>query len=71
MSPPPDGIELPPRHCGRCQRAFEGDPDLFFQTDWALCPECTEILLPSRRTAPSRSPKSIPAGANLNVNPDA
>ncbi len=38
---------LPPadRHCGRCQRAFAGDPKLVFQTDWALCPECKEILL--------------------------
>ena len=37
---------LPERHCGRCRRFFEADPQLFFQTDWALCPECTEILLP-------------------------
>ncbi len=39
---------LPPRHCGRCQCAFPGDPTLFFQTDWALCPACTAILLPRR-----------------------
>jgi hypothetical protein len=35
------------RKCGRCQRAFAGDPTLYFQTDWALCPDCTEILLPA------------------------
>ena len=48
------GLSLPDRHCGRCQRAFAGDPRLYFQTDWALCPECEEILLPhqhSRRPA--------------------
>jgi hypothetical protein len=36
---------LPQRHCGRCQGSFEGDPTLFFQTDWTLCPPCREILL--------------------------
>ena len=36
------------RHCGRCQNAFPGDPSLFFQTDWALCPACSTILLPDR-----------------------
>lgn len=36
------------RHCGRCQIDFEADPTLFFQTDWALCPACQEILLPRR-----------------------
>jgi hypothetical protein len=46
-------ISLPPpdRRCGRCQRPFAGDPNLFFQTDWALCTECEQILLshqPSR-----------------------
>lgn len=39
-------VSPPDRHCGRCQRAFPADPKLFFQTDWALCPECKEILLP-------------------------
>jgi hypothetical protein len=39
---------VPARHCGRCQSAFPGDPTLFFQTDWALCPDCTAILLPGR-----------------------
>jgi hypothetical protein len=34
------------RHCGRCQRAYPGDPSLYFQNGWGLCPECTEILLP-------------------------
>lgn len=54
MNPAPDpGMGLAPRHCGRCQQAFPGDPDLFFQTDWGLCPECRDILLPSRRTASS------------------
>lgn len=42
-------VALPERHCGRCQVSFPGDPTLFFQTDWALCPACEEILL-SRRT---------------------
>lgn len=42
-------VALPERHCGRCQCAFPGDPTLFFQTDWALCPACEEILF-SRRT---------------------
>ena len=37
---------LQERHCGRCQCAFPGDPTLFFQTDWALCPACEAILLP-------------------------
>jgi len=43
--------ELPQRRCGRCQGTFAGDPMLFFQTDWGLCPACAEILLP--RHAPS------------------
>jgi hypothetical protein len=33
------------RHCGRCQKAFDSDPSLFFQSDWGLCPACTDILL--------------------------
>ncbi len=41
-------VPLPARHCGRCQCAFPGDPTLFFQTDWALCPACTAVLLPGR-----------------------
>ena len=41
-----DVSELPERHCGRCQCWFEADPALFFQSDWALCPACTKILLP-------------------------
>ncbi|MGH9059729.1 MAG: hypothetical protein ACRDZY_09485 [Acidimicrobiales bacterium] len=44
-------MSLTARHCGRCQRSFAGDPALFFQTDWALCPACTEILLPGRQGA--------------------
>ena len=36
------------RRCGRCQCAFPGDPTLFVQTDWALCPACEEIFF-SRR----------------------
>jgi hypothetical protein len=39
---------LTQRRCGRCQRSFDGDPTLYVQTDWALCPECSEILLPGR-----------------------
>jgi hypothetical protein len=52
---------LPERRCGRCQRAFPGDPTLFFQTDWALCPTCEAILLPGRpaRTASGPSPGTI------------
>jgi hypothetical protein len=45
-------VPLPERHCGRCQRAFPGDPTLFFQTDWALCPACEAILLPTTSYAP-------------------
>ena len=40
------------RQCGRCRRAFPGDSDLFFQTDWALCPECEAVLLPKRLDTP-------------------
>ena len=47
-----DGVPLPKRRCGRCQCEFDGDPTLFFQTDWALCPPCAEILLPSLQTTP-------------------
>ena len=47
---------LPDRQCGRCRRAFAGDRDLFFQTDWALCPECEAVLLPQRPdTSPSKN----------------
>jgi len=42
-------VPLPQRHCGRCQRPFLGDPTLFFQTDWVLCPACEAILLPNDR----------------------
>ena len=52
---PEIGPPLPDRHCGRCQRAFPGDPKLFFQTDWALCPQCEDILLPHRANRPSRT----------------
>jgi len=48
-----DSLPLPTRHCGRCQREFDGDPNLFFQTDWTLCPACADILLPSLRTTPA------------------
>jgi hypothetical protein len=44
--------EMPQRHCGRCQCSFEADPALFFQSDWGLCPGCTEILLPRHAVAP-------------------
>jgi hypothetical protein len=47
---------VPPRHCGRCQCAFPGDPTLFFQTDWALCPACKEILLPRGPVSPTPRP---------------
>jgi hypothetical protein len=49
----PITVPLPERHCGRCQRAFPGDPTLFFQTDWALCPTCEAILLPGRSAVPT------------------
>jgi len=47
-----DSVPLPKRLCGRCQCEFDGDPNLFFQTDWSLCPPCAEILLPSLHTPP-------------------
>lgn len=50
--PPVDGQPLAQRHCGRCQCAFEADPDLLFQTDWSLCPACAEVLLPSLSSTP-------------------
>lgn len=50
------GMPPPDRHCGRCQRAFAGDPKLFLQTDWALCPECEEILLPHQPSRRSETP---------------
>jgi hypothetical protein len=49
---PANGLPLEKRHCGRCQSEFDGDPGLFFQTDWSLCPPCADILLPSLRTTP-------------------
>jgi hypothetical protein len=49
---PTDGVPLPKRRCGRCQCEFDGDPNLFFQTDWALCPPCGDILLPSLQATP-------------------
>jgi hypothetical protein len=54
-------VPLPDRRCGRCQCAFPGDPTLFFQTDWALCPTCEAILLPGRRaaSAPGQWPETI------------
>jgi len=55
-----DGAPLPTRHCGRCQCEFDGDPNLFFQTDWSLCPACADILLPSLRTTPPVFP--LPQG---------
>ena len=49
----PDHLEvgpaaIPERLCGRCRCLFKGDPNLYFQTDWALCPNCETILLPGR-----------------------
>jgi hypothetical protein len=51
-------VALLERHCGRCQRAFPGDPTLFFQTDWALCPACQAILLPKRPATPPSGARS-------------
>lgn len=56
--------ETEPRHCGRCQREFDGDPWLYFQTDWALCPTCREILLP-RPAARQPLPGLDDAGRDL------
>ena len=47
-------IPLEKRHCGRCQCEFDGDPDLFFQTDWALCHPSADILLPVVAHYPAR-----------------
>jgi hypothetical protein len=57
-------LPVPDRHCARCQCAFPGDPTLFFQTDWALCPECAAILLPgrpvpTRRWPPNEIPRAV------------
>lgn len=43
VSPAP--VPVPQRQCGRCRVLFDGDPELFFQTDWALCPGCREVLM--------------------------
>jgi hypothetical protein len=44
------------RVCGRCRRTLEDDPTLVFQTDWALCPTCTGVLLPPKpHTEPAPS----------------
>jgi hypothetical protein len=51
---------LPKRRCGRCQCEFDADPNLFFQTDWALCPPCGDILLPSSQATPPVGP--LPRG---------
>ena len=45
MEPIVEESPLEQRQCGRCRGHFPGDPDLFFQTDWALCPDCEEILM--------------------------
>jgi hypothetical protein len=55
-------VPLPKRRCGRCQGEFDGDPNLFFQTDWALCPPCGDILLPSLHATPPVGP--LPPGAS-------
>ena len=41
---PADDAPLPKRHCGRCQREFAGDPDIFFQAGWSLCPACEMVV---------------------------
>jgi hypothetical protein len=55
-SEPAPTIPLPERTCGRCRRRFDGDPALYFQTDWGLCPECTAILLPKPHNTSVKSP---------------
>jgi hypothetical protein len=47
-------LPAPDRKCGRCQCSFPGDPALCFQSEWALCPACSAILLPERQLAPTR-----------------
>jgi hypothetical protein len=56
-----DNVPLPKRRCGRCQCEFDGDPNLFFQTDWALCQPCGGILLPSQHAVTPVGP--LPSGA--------
>jgi hypothetical protein len=62
-APAVGSVPLPKRRCGRCQCEFDGDPNLFFQTDWALCQACGEILLPSLHAAPPVGPLPPGAGA--------
>jgi hypothetical protein len=50
------GAQTTERRCGRCQQPFANDPDLTFQSDWGLCPACTEILLPRPAGRPSAVP---------------
>ena len=52
---------VPQRRCGRCQRLFDGDPTLAFQTGWALCPACDAILLPRPgQREPHGAPGAVP-----------
>lgn len=58
MEPIVDDHETPQRQCGRCRAHFPGDPTLYFQTGWALCPACEEILMGGpggKRMAPRHS----------------
>jgi DNA-directed RNA polymerase subunit RPC12/RpoP len=50
----PAADAVPDRRCGRCQKPFPGDPALAFQTDWAVCPACSAVLMP-RPSNPVRS----------------
>jgi hypothetical protein len=50
------GTQSTERRCGRCQQPFATDPDLFFQSDWGLCPACTDILLPRPAERPAPAP---------------
>ena len=46
QSPVAEGTDLPKRRCGRCQREFDGDPDLETQPipDWWACAACRGVL---------------------------
>lgn len=63
-------LPVPDRHCGRCQSGFPGDPTLYFQTDWALCPACAAILLPGRPAAPPAWKLDDRAGQVRSMPPD-
>jgi hypothetical protein len=55
-----------PRTCGRCRRAFSGDPDLpqGLDTGWWACPACRRQLFASEAAAAAPGPlHAAPVGA--------